>query len=227
MSGLVDAMRKIAEREVKKLFIAELGIVTSVFPHSSNSDFENYECNVKLRDRDIELRKVPVATQHIGLSNIPHVDDLVLITFINGDINSPIIIGRLYNEQDRPPMSKMEEIVYKPPYSNNNNLRRLAIELPGNTFQMQIYDNKLFIKLGNDNATEIALTSDGLSIKTDANLSIQCKGNMNIECMGDISIKANNISIESNMSMTIKSNTTANVESSGPMTIKGAIVKIN
>lgn len=106
MSSIVEVIRKIVDAEMNKLHVAEFGVVTSIFPHSSESDKENYECNVKLKYRDLELRKVPVATQHIGLANIPNVGDLVLVTFANGDINAPVVIGRLYTDEDRPPVDR-------------------------------------------------------------------------------------------------------------------------
>jgi len=52
----VEVIKKIAEDEAKKLNIVEMGIVTSIFPHSDASDKDNYECNVKLKNRDLELR---------------------------------------------------------------------------------------------------------------------------------------------------------------------------
>ena len=75
---MIEVIRKIIEDEINKLHIAELGEVTSIFPHSSGSDKENYECNVRLKYKDLELRRVPVATQHIGLADIPNVGDLVV-----------------------------------------------------------------------------------------------------------------------------------------------------
>ena len=122
-SNIVEVIRNIAQMEIKKIHTTELGIVTSVFPHASDSDKDNYECNIRLKDKGVELRKVPVATQQIGFVNILHTGDLVLVSFIGGNINSPIIVGRLYNEIDRPPTSEQEEIVYKPPYTKDTSLR--------------------------------------------------------------------------------------------------------
>jgi hypothetical protein len=51
----VEVIKKIAE--AKKLYLMEMGIVTSIFPHSEESNKDNYECNVKLKNRDLELRK--------------------------------------------------------------------------------------------------------------------------------------------------------------------------
>jgi hypothetical protein len=146
--SIVDSIRKIAEAEIRKLHTTEIGKVTSVFPHSTEGDKDNFECNVKLRDKDVELRKVPVLISQIGLANIPHVGDLVLLTFINGDINSPVILGRLYNDEDRPPLSKMEEIVYAPPYTKDEKLRRINIVLPESTLNLNFYDDRISLTVG-------------------------------------------------------------------------------
>ena len=47
MDSMVEVIRKIVESEIRKLRIAELGVVTSIFPHSSDSDKDNYECNIQ------------------------------------------------------------------------------------------------------------------------------------------------------------------------------------
>src|SRR6476619_3523673 len=205
-SNIVEVIRNIAQMEIKKIHTTELGIVTSVFPHASDSDKDNYECNIRLKDKGVELRKVPVATQQIGFVNILHTGDLVLVSFIGGNINSPIIVGRLYNETDRPPTSEQEEIVYKPPYTKDTSLRRLNIVLPEGTVN-----------------GEIQIKSEGVQQK------------ISIIADGDVSIEAQNISIKSRMEtkiesgtgMAIKSDALANIESTGPMTLKGAIININ
>src|SRR5215472_5537483 len=115
---------------MSKYRIMEMGTVTSVFPHSDQNDKDNYECNVKLKNKDLELRKVPLATQGIGLAHVPRVGEMVLVAFLEGDINSPIILGRLYNDQDRPPVSKDEGIIFQPPFKQDNDKRRLHMELP-------------------------------------------------------------------------------------------------
>ncbi|NEQ11628.1 MAG: hypothetical protein F6K37_38865, partial [Moorea sp. SIO4E2] len=119
--SIVGVMQKVAQQEARKVYTTELGIVTAVFPHTSESDKDNYQCSVKLKNKkqpdgkDFELRKVPVATPHLGLVNIPNVGDLVLVTFIGGNLNAPVIIGRLYNDQDQPPVNKEKEF-----YLQNN-----------------------------------------------------------------------------------------------------------
>jgi uncharacterized protein involved in type VI secretion and phage assembly len=117
MDSIVGVMKKVAEQEIRRVYTTELGLVTAVFPHASNSDKDNYQCSVKLKNqkqpdgKDFELRKVPLATSHLGLVNIPKVGELVLVTFIGGDLNAPVITGRLYNDEDQPPVNKENEFL--------------------------------------------------------------------------------------------------------------------
>lgn len=117
MDTIVSVMQQVAAREVEKIYTTELGVVTAIFPHASDGDKNNYQCSVKLKNRkdtngeDFELRKVPVATGHIGFASIPNVEDLVLVQFIGGDINAPVITGRLYNDKDIPPVGDKNQMV--------------------------------------------------------------------------------------------------------------------
>lgn len=113
MESVIAIMKDIAAREAAKIYTTELGVVTAVFPHADEGDKDNYACSVKLKNRDdLELRQVPVATPHIGWANIPNVGDLVVLTFIGGDLNAPVIIGRLYNDEDRPPKNDKDQVVF-------------------------------------------------------------------------------------------------------------------
>jgi uncharacterized protein involved in type VI secretion and phage assembly len=255
MSGIIDAVKKVAEREFAKMLTPELGVVTSVFPHSEESDNDNYECNVKLQYRDLELRRVPILTQQIGLSNPLHVGDLVLIMFIYGDVNAPVILGRLYNDQDRPPLSKQEEVIYKPAYSRNPDLKRLNIVLPGSdeeNVDIKIHDNLMSTKIGKSVVTlkepgvielktepgknsTVIMDDKGLRIITEGDIEIQSQGSITFRSEKDFSIKAQNIAVESQQSTKLKSGTTLDIKSGAPLNIqsdavavlKGKLVKIN
>jgi phage baseplate assembly protein gpV len=130
---LVGAMRRIAESETRKVRTFDLGIVTSIFPHESESDDQNYYCSVRLRDSDSEeLRNVPILTRHIGMVHVPNVGDLVMIGYIGGNVNSPVVMGSLYNDEQRPPVNKAGEIVYESPDSEDSSgdIRRVYLKTP-------------------------------------------------------------------------------------------------
>jgi len=245
---MIEVIRKIIEDEISKLHIAELGEVTSIFPHSSGSDKENYECNVRLKYKDLELRRVPVATQHIGLANIPNIGELVLVTFLNGNINAPVVIGRLYTDEDRPPTNKEEEIIYIPPYSEASDLRRIHMEFPGGIIlsikddEVSVETGKTTLKLNRDgdiniesNAKVNLKTAGDLNIESDAKVDLKMTGDLNInsdakvnvKAMGDMSLSATNLKIESQGTLEVKTAATAKFEATGPLNIKGAMVNIN
>jgi len=117
MESIVSVMQRVAVCEAQKIYTTEIGEVTAALPHASDGDQNNYQCSVRLKNHktadgsDFELRKVPVSTGHIGLANIPNVGDLVLVQFIGGDLNAPVITGRLYNDTDKPPVSDKNQFV--------------------------------------------------------------------------------------------------------------------
>src|SRR5262249_38626055 len=113
--SVVALIQAIVREEMNRLHVGDLGVVTSVVPHGADDDRENYEWNVLLEDAGLELRKVPVATPSIGSAAIPNIDDLVLVTFVGGDVNQPVVIGRLYNDQQRPPINQSNELAFHLP----------------------------------------------------------------------------------------------------------------
>ena len=204
----IEVIKKIAEDEAKKLHIVEMGIVTSIFPHAGAGDKDNYECNVKLKNRDLELRKVPIATQNIGFTYVPNVGDLVLLAFVNGNINAPIVIGRLYNDENRPPVNSAGEMVFESPDSKKPGVRRLYMKFPGGII-LTITDDELKAEVGKSIVT---IKTDGdITIESNGKLDIKSTGNTNVSSDGDMSLSGQNIRIEA----------------SGTIDIKGAMVNIN
>lgn len=238
--SIVEAMRGIAKVELRKFRMPELGVVTSIFPHSSASDKDNYECNVRLKNSNVELRKVQITTQCIGLVGIPRVGDLVLVVFINGDINAPVVVGRLYNDEDRPPLNKAEEVVYIPPYARKPDVRRIYLEFPGGMI-FRVTDDEVDVNAGE---TKVIIQRNGdVVIESKANVTIKADGDALIKSKGKMTISASSIkmdsekdlNINSGSDMKIKSGTATEITSSSQMKveagaqmkIKGATVNIN
>lgn len=238
--SIVEAMKEIAKSELGKFHMPELGVVTSIFPHSSEGDKDNYECNVRLKNSDIELRNVPVSTQCIGLVEIPRIGDLVLLAFINGDINAPVIIGRLYNDEDRPPLNEAEEVVYIPSYAENPKVRRVYMEFPGGMI-FRITDEEVDVNAGD---TKVVIQRNGdVIIESKANISVQADGDATLKSKGNMTFSGSSIKIESENDLSLKSGTDMKlqsgtsaeitssaemkVEAAAQMKIKGATVNIN
>ena len=105
-----ELIRKIANKEVKKLHLIEYGRVESVDIHSSELDGNNYTCSVLLIGRTtddgkpLKLENVTIATSATGNIIVPYIDDLVLITYINGDFEMPVVIGKIYTSEKKAPI---------------------------------------------------------------------------------------------------------------------------
>ena len=156
-TDVVGLIQAIVEHRLRGIKTADLGVVTAAYPHESSSDKNNYQCDVKLRDSGVELKRVAIATQHVGAASIPNVNDLVVVHYLNGDIHSAVITGRLYNDKDRPPQSKSGEVVYVSPDPAKSGVRRLYLEFPsGNSLQLD--DDALTLTMGN---TSLVVNHDG------------------------------------------------------------------
>jgi hypothetical protein len=91
MSRIIEIIRRVVQQELARQRGGALGVVTTVFAHSEENDENNYEANVRLKHEDLELRRVPLSVGHVGIAAPPRAGDLVLLQFINGDVNQPVI----------------------------------------------------------------------------------------------------------------------------------------
>ncbi len=207
---LFTTIRRIVQAELRKLRTAELGVVQDIHPHSDESDSDNYACTVMLRNSGIVLPNVPVATQRIGTASIPGLNDLVLVQFIDGDINAPVITGRFYNEEDRPPVSDMDQMVAQFPLSGDIEFRVDGGEA-----------REISMKVGD--AIEVYCKDDDPVLKIDvrggkAGIQVDSDGAVTITSQSSVSIRGGDVKV---------SGTTISLEADGELKIKGAVVNIN
>lgn len=204
---LFESIRRVVQHELGRVRSAELAVVQEQHPHASDSDTDNYACTVALRNSGLVLKQVPVATDRIGAVAIPAVGDLVLVQFIGGDVNAPVIVARLYNDEDRPPVSEDGQAILHLPLGAED----------ADAFHAEIRSGdarELVLRLGT--GLVVSLRDDDPAIEVDvaegkAKLSIGQDGAITLESSGNVSFKGTEIAIEA----------------SGQLTLKGATVNIN
>jgi phage baseplate assembly protein gpV len=191
----VAAIKKIAEEEVKKQRIMDLAVVSSIYPHASQGDNDNYECDVRLKNGGSELRRVPIVTPHIGLTHVPNIGDLVLIGYIGGSVNMPVILGSLYNDDQRPPANDAGEIVYESPDPQKSGLRRLYMKFPSG-ITLTIDDD--LIKAETGSVTLQMDTKGAASLKTTNGftLDVSNSGDLKISSPGTVDIQGTTVNIK-------------------------------
>lgn len=228
--------------------VAELGLVEAVFPHSATGDTDNYACDVRLKNSGLLLKRVPILTGHIGTAAIPNVGDLVLLTFDKGDINQPIIIGRLYNEKERPPLNKSDEVIFRLPLAepddksilgairnleSNSPPREIIFEMPPK-ITVRVTDGTVRATAGK---TEMKLdqpdSSGGtvtvvagrtkITMNQDGDVTVEAAGSMTLKAAQDLTLQAQNITIKSQMKTDIKAGTEATLNANVSATVNGGI----
>jgi phage baseplate assembly protein gpV len=211
---LYETIQRIVQEEISRQQTAELAVVKESHPHADAGDTDNYACTVVLRNTGLVLRQVPVATPRIGQVSIPAVGDLVLVQFIGGDLNAPIITGSLYTDGARPPVSQPQQAIWHlPPEAAEDDALRVVLkgEDPkeiqlslGAALKITLLDDdpvvsievdggKAAIAIDRDGA--ITITSQGeLTLEGDA-ISVKAQSKLSLECQGDTVIKGATVNI--------------------------------
>jgi len=162
----------------------------------------------------------PMAGKEMGLVIYPEKDDEVLIDFVNGNVNTPVIIGSLYNGKEKPPFDNSD---------GENNIRTF-VSRSGHVIEVDD-------KSGSEKIT-ITDKSGGLIIEMDSSsetISITSKGDINIKADSNFKVEAKDIEMKAGSNATFKAGSaleasagsSATVQGGGGVTVKGATVSLN
>lgn len=241
MSTIVNTLQQIIRHELRALHIAELGLVEAVYPHSSGGDSDNYGCDVRLKNSGLLLKRVPIATGHIGTVAIPNVGDLVLLAFDHGDVNQPLVIGRLYNDADRPPLNNPNEVIFRLPLAEPDDQtimaairniagsaepREIIMEMPPQ-ITVRISDGAVRATAGN---TEMILDQPNNSggqvtvVTGRTKIIMNQDGDVAVEAAGSMAIRANgDMTLEAGRDLTLNAGLNASMEAGMSAKVKGAL----
>lgn len=248
MSSIVATIQEIIRHELKRLRIAELGVVTAVHPHSAASDQENYGCDVRLKNSGLELKRVPVATGHIGTAAIPNIDDLVLLTFDKGDVNQPIIIGRLYNDADRPPLNNPDEVIFRLPlhasdteaikaeirnHRDQSPPREILIEMAPK-ITVRITDGRVTatagqteMKLdqpdGSGGTVTVTAGNTKIVMNQDGDVEVEALGAMTLKARRDLTLEGMNVKIKGQMNTEVEAGMQAKLKAGMGAFVEGGL----
>ena len=207
MSTFVSVMSEVARRELAAHRSLALGVVTEAFSNEGGSGDHHLDCHVRLHGSELVLQHVPVAVARPGLSALPRVGDLVVVGFLDGDVNGPVLLGTIHAADVPSPDAKVDEVVYEVP-DPGSDVRRLELKLPNG--------NKLTVK-------DETVTVDMSGTK----IVVESGGAITLEAGGDISLTANgNLKLEAKGNVEIKAAANATVEASANATLKGAMTSI-
>lgn len=105
---------KIIRDEIRMPRIAE---IEQVYTHSEENDTSNHEVDVSIPPGPHEIRshdRVPVAVPTSGALTVPQSDDLVLVEYLDGDGDAPIVAQTVYGDaaEDRAPIGDVGDVQF-------------------------------------------------------------------------------------------------------------------
>ncbi|MEP6999785.1 MAG: phage baseplate assembly protein V [bacterium] len=215
-TDLMSTLRAIVRDEMSRVRQPELGVVTQTHAREDDSNDGNHQVSLALCASGVELQRVPIAVSRAGWSALPNEGDLLLVNFVGGDLNAPVVVGSLYSDQAHPPVAKAHEIVYLAPDDDDSSLRRMHFELAnGNTFTIK------------DETLEVVMGGTTVTLNKDGDIEIKAAGNISFSADGDFSLKASgSVSIEAQSDLKLKGTSSATLEGTATTTVKGGQISL-
>ncbi len=191
-AAFFDSVARIARHESAARAVSGAGRVTDVFSEPDHA------VTVEMRDSALVLPKVPVAVGAMGFGALPAVDDLVVVLFLEGDYNAPIVVGRLYHPDQPPPAGADKQIVLRLPSGEQQPSFNAVIsgadpslkldlgddvhaELDSSHAQFKVGEMQVNVDGSGGGRVEVAAGGSSIVLKKDGDVTITAKGNLKLE----------------------------------------------
>ena len=218
-AALYDSVARIARHESAARAVAGVGKVTDVFaPDGTPADLA---VAVELRDAGLVLPRVPVAVGVMGFAAPPAVDDLVVVVFLDGDVNAPVVVGRLYHPGEDPPSAAASgKIALELPSRATDKTLRVIVDGGAPSFLLELPDDvaveagpqKVEVKAAEMHVTvetsgggraELAAGGSTITLKKDGDITVTAGGNLKlegqqVEISGSSKVKVSGAQVEIN-----------------------------
>lgn len=154
-----------------------------------------------------------------GMQFIPRIGDEVLIDFINGDIDQPIVIGSVYNGNTKPPYAQKDatQSTIKTGLAEDT-AHEICFDDKKGEEKLSFTSGKDLVVTVANNATTLINADDALTIKKTQTTTIEDK--QTITVTNDYNLKADKITLEGDSQIELK-------VGSNKITISSSGVKID
>ncbi|WP_058556385.1 phage baseplate assembly protein V [Thiohalocapsa sp. ML1] len=206
---LLALLRALIRHELDARPGSALAVVDAVRHKAGDDGPANYDCSLHLHGRpDARFRHVPICTGHRGSVATPRAGDVVLLQFVGGDPQRPVIVGRLYDDQLRAPDFGPEALccLLPPdaPPAERIDLRASAADgrrlevLLADDVRVVVADGRIELSHGarrvlldaEDGSTRLAAGGASVRLGDDGNLTIAADGDLTLEAGGNVTLKA-------------------------------------
>jgi uncharacterized protein involved in type VI secretion and phage assembly len=194
-AALYDTIARIARHEAAARSFGAVGKVTEIFPADQGK--VDHAVSVELRDSRVLLPRVPVAVGVLGFAAIPAVGDLVVVMFLDGDVNAPVVIGRIYHAELDPPEHADGQIILSLPPGDDPKVKieitpstpLVQVTLPGDV-SLTCTEDRAEIRAGEirvqvdgtgGGRAEIKAGGSTITIKKDGDITLRTNGTFKVD----------------------------------------------
>ncbi|MBL8148005.1 MAG: VgrG-related protein [Anaerolineae bacterium] len=185
---------------------------------------------------------MPGAGKDRGFFVLPEIGDEVLVAFLSGDMNYPVVLGGLYNAKAQPPLTSSDavaegKVVNRMFKSRTGHIIQLEEKSGAESITIQDGKNQVSVKMDAANKQMTSKSEGKYDVQSQGDITVESKtakvtvkatGDVVIQSNGNVNIKAAaNVSIEGNAQVNVKGNGPVTVQSSAILTLKGSMVQIN
>ena len=233
-----------------------LAVVTNIKDPQS---LGRIKCRPVTNDKDVAetdwcFCMTPAGGNGYGLFFFPNVDDLVVMSYLGGDVHHPVVLGAYWADAVKAPYEitdgKNEVISIKTPtgsefkFDDEKDKQKITVTTPSGALILIDDDKKeLSVKGNDDNSmtikweggeielkakSKLTLAAGDTKITLDSSGSVEIKSSSKIALdTGDAEIKAKNGVKADGASVKVNAKGQMNLEATGMTTLKGQMVNIN
>lgn len=220
------------------------GVLNAIVSDNNDPDkLGRVKVKFPIREGELQTDWIRVATlmggNDMGSLFIPEVNDEVLVAFLMGRLDQPVVIGSLWNGKQKPPAGKSKNDIRKIKtrsgheiiFDDNDTTGSITIKTKkGHSIEMDDNGKKITITAQNKQQ-EVVLdnTANKVTIKSGetAKVEMTSQGDVTMTGAKSLTLKGAQIKVEADASLTLQSGGVLEVKANGMVTLKGTMVKIN
>jgi phage protein D/phage baseplate assembly protein gpV len=176
---------------------------------------------------------VPGGGAEMGFYSLPEINDEVLVIFEHGDVNSPYVVGGLWNGKDKPPVPSSKALKdgkvhqrafrtrtgHKLIFTDGSEASLIVETAEGHRLTLSDDKKQVVVETKNGQVITLDDAKNTISLESKGEMTLKSGSNLTIEATGSLSIKG--------QTFAITANTAGKVEAAAALEVKGGIVKIN
>jgi phage baseplate assembly protein gpV len=248
MSGIVETIQAIVRHELARVRVADLGVVETVRSHAAGGDHDNYGCDVRLKNSGLLLKRVPLATQMVGAAAAPREGELVMVVYDKGDVNQPVVVGRLYTDGQRAPLNQVGESITRIPLdeADDKTLRaelrnlpdqdppreallklapKVTVQATDGTVKAVAGKNELVIdQQGQSGGTvKVVAGRSTITLNQDGDVVVEAAGALTLKATGDLTLEGKNVKVKAKLSGSFEAGTQLTLKAKAGATVDGGV----